>query len=39
MQLQMSAYYSVVLQQQCSNKITVPQLLEDNMENDTSLVL
>lgn len=35
----MSAYYSVVLQQQCSNKIIALQLLEDNTENDIPLVL
>lgn len=35
----MSAYYSVVSQQQCYNKIIALQLLEDNTENDTFLVL
>lgn len=36
----MSVYYPVVLQRQCSNKITALQLLEYNTGNDdTSLVL
>lgn len=40
MQLKMSMYYSVVLQQQASNKITALQLLEYSTKNDdASLVL